>query len=191
MLVFIIMSCLSLDDNNGFDDVTLITVLTLDRQDRLPYLVKRWKHRIVMSIFLKESELPRTEQIVNIYKNEKRITFLLYIISEDYKSFYKSIFYDVKGPQYYNETMFPINLLRDLAIETIETTHYFISDIDVFSSVTLYDTIIRHKEVLKDPKAVFLLKSFKMSTKTINHKDCFEKGICQQMYSFVKYHCKI
>ena len=81
MLVFIIMSCLSLDDNNGFDDVTLITVLTLDRQDRLPYLVKRWKHRIVMSIFLKESELPRTEQIVNIYKNEKRITFLLYIIS--------------------------------------------------------------------------------------------------------------
>ena len=85
-----------------------------------------------------ESELHSVIELIQAYEHYRQITFLLYIIKDKSSIQGRSIFYDTKGPSYSNETTFPINLLRDLAIESIETTHFFVSDIDVFSSETLY-----------------------------------------------------
>ena len=57
----------------------------------------------------------------------------------------------------------------------------YVSDIDVFASDTLYESIMSHKELLYDPHTIFILKSFLMSQKSINHTDCFGKGDCKGM----------
>ena len=172
-----------LDNPNDFDDITLITILTLVRKDRLPYLMKRWKHRINMVIFVTENEIDELREVIDSYKSYKRITFILYIVKSRIGSRYQSIYYDEKKPVYRNNTIFPINVLRDLAIEFIDTTHYFVSDIDVYSSDTLYSTLQIHNQTLKDPKAVLLLKSFLMNEKEVDHKNCYEKGLCENMYA--------
>ena len=156
-------------------------ILSLNRQDRLPYLMKRWKHRIMMSIMIMESELHSTIDLIQAYEHYRQITFLLYIIKDQPSIQGRSIFYDTTGPSYSDETIFPINLLRDLAIESIETTHYFVSDIDVFSSETLYDSLMLHNKTLRDPKAVLLLKSFLMNEKKIDHEACYTEGQCTYM----------
>ena len=181
-LVGVVNDHLEIDSTKQFDDVTLITILTLNRQDRLPYLMKRWKHRIMMSIMIMESEIPNVIKLINDYKNYQRITYLLYIIKEKPSFQGRSIFFDSTGPTFSNETIFPINLLRDLAIESIETTHYFVSDIDVFTSETLYKSLMIHNETLHDPKAVLLLKLFLMNEAKIDHERCYKEGRCNYMY---------
>ena len=134
-----------------------------------------------MVIFVKENEIEELREVIETYRPYKRITFILYIVKNRTGLKYQSIYYDVKKTVYRNDTIFPINVLRDLAIEFIDTTHYFVSDIDVFSSDTLYSTLQIHNETLRDPKAVFLLKSFLMNEKKVNHKKCYEKGLCEDM----------
>ena len=41
-----------------------------------------------------------------------------------------------------NPDIFPINLLRNKAIEQVKTTHFWLSDMDVWPSMTTYDTIM-------------------------------------------------
>ena len=135
----------------------------------------------MMSIMIMESELHSVIDLIQAYEHYRQITFLLYIIKDQTSIQGRSIFYDTTGPSYSNETIFPINLLRDLAIESIETTHYFVSDIDVFSSETLYDSLMLHNETLRDPKAVLLLKLFLMDKKKIDHDSCFQEGQCTYM----------
>lgn len=144
--------------------------------------MKRWKHRINMAVFLQETDIPEVKQLISEYSSLHRIKFILYIVKDKVDTPYRSIFFDPVKPLYSNETIFPINVLRDLAIESIETTHYFVSDIDVFSSDTLYDTILFHKDLLRNPKTVFILKSFLMSQATIDHSDCFSTGNCSWMW---------
>lgn len=177
----IVRYCHIVDLDKDFDDVTLITILTLNRKDRLPYLMKRWKHRINMAIFLRERDIPEVKQLINDYSSYRRIKFILYIVKDEVDTPYRSIYFDPVKPLYSNETIFPINVLRDLAIESIETTHFYVSDIDVFASDTLYDTILLHKDLLRMPRTVFILKSFLMSERTINHTDCYKTGNCSWM----------
>ena len=134
-----------------------------------------------MVIFVKENEIKELREVIETYRPYKRITFILYIVKNRIGSKYQSIYYDVKKTVYRNDTIFPINVLRDLAIEFIDTTHYFVSDIDVFSSDTLYSTLQIHNETLRDPKAVILLQLFLMNDKKVNLKKCYEKGLCQDM----------
>ena len=136
-----------------------------------------------------ESELHSVIKVIQAYEHYRQITFLLYIIKDKTSIPGRSIFYDTTGPSYSKETTFPINLLRDLAIESIETTHFFVSDIDVFfvsdidvfSSETLYESLMLHQKTLHDPKAVLLLKSFLMNKNKIDHDSCFLEGQCTYM----------
>lgn len=176
------MILIYIDNNKGFDGVTLITVITIDRQNRLPYLLKRWKYDIVLAISVLESELAQVEALINSYIEYKQITFVIYVI-KTMNTPYKSILYDDSGPIYSNNAIFPINLLRDLSIESIDTTHYFICDIDAFPSKSLYDSIVLHKELLYDHKAVFVLKLFKVITRSKKlANQCRKYGLCNKMY---------
>ena len=42
-----------------------------------------------------------------------------------------------------NPDIFPINLLRNKAIEQVKTTHFWLSDMDVWPSMRTYDTIMK------------------------------------------------
>ena len=165
-------------------DFTLISVLSMNRIDRIPFLVQRWKNRISLAVLLTEKEIPQVEDFINNFSKTKQITFILYIIKELSNVPFRSIYYDTFGADHYNQTIFPINLLRDLAIESIDTSHYVITDIDAFPSQTLYTSLQKHSELLKNERVVILLKTFRMNDKVINMKKCYRRGVCLDMFCF-------
>ena len=82
-----------------------------------------------ISIQLKEEEFEETVKIVNaIHRKNIRITF--YIIKEKPKSNYHCKFISKKGIKIRYTTCFVFNELRDLAIESIQTTHFLLTDGD-------------------------------------------------------------
>ena len=165
-------------------DFTLISVLTMNRVDRIPFLLQRWKHRICLSIFLTEKEIHKVEGIIKNFSRTKQITFILYILKEFPNVPFKSIYYDSFGADHYNQSIFPINLLRDFAIESIDTSHYVITDIDAFPSQTLYSSLKEHYKLLKNEKVVILIKTFRMIPSEASRNKCLKKGDCLNMSTF-------
>ena len=116
------------------------------------------------------------------FSKTKQIIFILYILKELPNVPFRSIYYDTYGADHFNQTVFPINLLRDLAIESIDTSHFVITDIDAFPSKTLYSSLRAHTKLLTNEKAVVLIKTFRMNAEGINLRMCFKKGICLNMF---------
>ena len=92
-------------------------------------------------------------------------------------------------------TLYPMNLLRDLAIESIHTTHYMNIDADLFvssptvffcSSVdTIEQSIQTNLEVLQNEHNVLLFLTFQVAPNR-DITRCTSKGIgCKEMYILV------
>lgn len=79
--------------------------------------------------------------MIDYYSSFSRLKFVLYI--KDTFPSVKPFYRGRKGRRYF-DSIFPINFLRDLCIESITTTHYLYLDGDVFvSGMTLGDVLFR------------------------------------------------
>ena len=88
----------------------------------------------------------------------------------------------------YPEGFYPINTLRDLAIESISTTHLLVADMDVFPSMGLESSISEYAEVLRDHHNMIALTLFRYK----NHSSlsqCYSEGVCEELY-VMKYYAK-
>lgn len=103
--------------------------LSANRMNRLPLHLERWNESMSIALFLEESELPTISRIIT---NTKRtnIRFTLYIIKEIPNTNNRCSFVLQNKQRMMYPMCFPTNVLRDLAIETIRTTHYLILDGD-------------------------------------------------------------
>ena len=118
--------------------------------NRLPFLLNRWKGAISLSILVKESEIELLADRVLEYAGLGRIVFTVYVtktITSNTIPFYVQ----QNGTHLnYPNGFYPINTLRNLAIESISTTHLLIADTDVFPSMGLESSINEYAEVLSD-----------------------------------------
>ena len=88
----------------------------------------------------------------------------------------------------YPEGFYPINTLRDLAIESISTTHLLVADTDMFPSMGLESSINEYAEVLSDHHNMIALTLFRYN----NHSSlsrCYSEGVCEELY-VMKYYAK-
>ena len=88
----------------------------------------------------------------------------------------------------YPEGFYPINTLRDLAIESISTTHLLIADTDMFPSMGMESSINEYAEVLRDHHNMIALTLFRYK----NHSSlsrCYSEGVCEELY-VMKYYAK-
>ena len=76
-----------------------------------------------------------------------------------------------------------MNILRDMAIESIETTHYVAIDIDLFISSTLEDDIEKNRALLNDHHNILLIPLFEM-TNTRSVLYCMWSNKCLHVYGF-------
>lgn len=88
----------------------------------------------------------------------RSVVFNVYIPRETNTS--RSFFVDVKSKIGLNDNLYPINELRDLAIESIATTHYLLLDADVFPSNDLYHVIKFNHLLLENHSNCLLLEVF-------------------------------
>ena len=183
----------SVDKHNvGYDGVTVATQISfitslmlstrLDRMNRIPYLLQRWKQRISIAVFLDEKELSQLERLLMEYSFPKRIIFSFYIrktITSVNTPYYR------KGNviQYFNDGLYPMNILRDMAIESVTTTHYLLLDIDTFISSTLEESIERSRGFLNNHFNILVFQVFQYS-KSVNQTICRTTGECNYLYWF-------
>lgn len=154
----------------------------LNRIDRLPFILKRWKGPVSLCLVLTESEVDQLDSKLNPFMN-KGIVFTFYIAKEypdhQYHGYYIR---DVEKGIIYNYTtmIYPVNFARDLAQESVTTTHYLFIDGDFLVSESLYDNLYSFSSILEKPKTILYLPVFQVN-KTILI-DCRKKDTCESLY---------
>lgn len=133
-------------------------------------------------IVLSESDISNLNRLVDPFLN-RGITFTFYIAKEfpdnQYHSYY--VLDDKRGKfRNYNRVIYPMNIARDLAIESVTTTHYLFIDIDFFISDTLYDNLLSSSSLLSKQKSVFLLPIFQVKQEIII--GCRKNNTCESLY---------
>ena len=156
-------------------------ILRLSRADRLPYILQRWKGKISVSVLAKENELVSLAHTISTYMNSGRIVFSVYVtkaITESNIPFYVQ----PNGTHLeYPEGFYPINTMRDLAIESISTTHCLVADVDMFPSDGLESSIDQYAEELCDHRNMVIVPTFQYN-RNASMKQCFVRGNCDDLY---------
>ena len=121
-----------LDIHKEYTGVTLLTQISLSRVDRIPYHLARWKELKVIVIMLEKKELKKAWKTLVSFR-EPSLRFILYVVDPQYTP------YLIKRTnpwtvQYKSHPFYSFNLFRDIAIESITTTHFLMIDGDVFIS---------------------------------------------------------
>ena len=114
--------------NQNYTGVTMILPLSSSRLDRLSLHFDRWKSPMSIAIQLNEEELKDVATILTQIRRPN-IRFTLYIVRNTGQKM-RCKFVSMNGTKVFYETCFVVNILRNLAIETIRTTHFFIVDGD-------------------------------------------------------------
>ena len=122
------------------------------------------------------------------YAGLRRIVFTVYVVKTITSNTIP--FYVLADGTHLNypEGFYPINTLRDLAIESISTTHLLVADTDVFPSMGLESSINEYAEVLRDHHNMIALTLFRYK----NHSSlsqCYSEGVCEEL-CVIQHHSK-
>ena len=120
---------MELDIKTNFTGVTMTLPLSLNRMDRLYLHFDRWKGPMSIAVQVNEEELDKLFRIINAIKRNN-IRFTFYIVKKPIESDYRCTFKSYNNSNIYYESCYVINVLRNLAIETIRTSHFMIIDGD-------------------------------------------------------------
>ena len=136
----------------------------LNRVDRFPFLLARWRGPISSVMFVSEAEVEKACEFLFQHRN-RPIIFTLYIV---HNMGVNPFFYQGTRRVYFKQGLYPYNVLRNIGIESITTTHYLLVDIDVFPSANLYDSFLRQAALLRDPSNVVLFQLFQYTNAPAN-----------------------
>ena len=134
------------------------------------------------------TELPQVDEMINQYKSRSKLQIIIYIrkpfdpmdLSDNYFiNFLNGTI--ITQPQ--DKPIFPINLLRSLGINSIFTTHFMVTDIDLLPSETLYSHFFDiPKPILRDERSAILYPAFVMNKDIFD--SCRDGGECNISYYF-------
>jgi hypothetical protein len=78
---------------------------------------------------------------------------------------------------------YPVNLLRNLALAKVKTSHLIYIDVDFWTSENLYEILKLSPTIppalLKDPKLALVLPAFMLFRQCVDYKDCRKNNIPQ------------
>ena len=114
------------------------------------------------------------------YAGLRRIVFTVYVTKTITNN--NIPFYVQQNGVYlnYSDGFYPINTLRNLAIESISTTHLLITDMDMFPSMRMESSINEYAEVLRDHHNMIVLTSFQYK-KHPSLDRCYSEGVCDEL----------
>ena len=113
--------------------MTVVIQISLDRVNRIPFHLQRWNGPIIIVVFMSMKEIDTAWTLLSQYENPN-LEFILYVVDTTEVTPYFIESSDPFEVQYTNETFYPLNLLRDIGIESITTTHFMVVDGDLFLS---------------------------------------------------------
>lgn len=133
-------------DDRGSMDVTFVSQTSEDRVWMVEHLVKRWGGPISIGVYVV------TEKEIKLHR--KRLATI--------GGQPGSSIIEVRGRP---SDGYPINLLRNVALKAVRTSHFLLSDIDLWPSVDSYNEILAHGSRLKtDSHIALVLPAFEYAT---------------------------
>ena len=150
----------------------------LNRFERLPYIMDRWNASMSIAVFATEEEVKDVAFDMINYKSSQSIVYTIYVrkrISSSNTPYYLNR----EGVRFeYPDGVYPLNVLRNLAIESITTSHYMLIDADVFLSTTLLSSIQKNKNILHNHKNVMVIPLFEYQGTNYLQR-CVREGMCE------------
>lgn len=137
-------------------DFTVVTQSSEDRLWMLEYHCQRWPGPISVSVF---TELPVETVRDMIYcSNSSRLM--------------------VQTVSGYSEEEYPVNVLRNVALRAVKTSHVVYVDIDFWEATDLHASLLLHREFLmSSPKTALLMPAFQMFRQCDEWRDCRDDNI--------------
>jgi hypothetical protein len=77
----------------------------------------------------------------------------------------------------YSEEDYPVNVLRNVALKAVKTSHVVYVDVDFWESTNLADTLQLHRDTLLDTKAALVIPAFQINRQCAEWRDCREANI--------------
>jgi len=128
--------------SKGDNDVTMVTQLSVDRLHMLDALCKLWTGPLSISLYASDADLVHLEHLVSsspILRKYKKLA--LHIV--------------FKQGKYY-----PVNVLRNVALNASTTPYVFFSDIDFLPSANLYEYAREAVRVLGNNRSALIVPAF-------------------------------
>ena len=131
----------------------------------LPQILSRWPGRYVIVISTSRKKQQETIQMIGSIHIPDRVTTIVYTTTS---------------------SVFPINLLRNLGIRNIQTSHFMILDMDLMLSRNMYSELQRLPKWLKrSSRSVIMIPLFFLSRSRILQY-CAQLEDCLPLYhSFI------
>lgn len=107
------------------NDVTLVAQLSMDRLQMVEALCKHWEGPISLALYMSDSEVQQ---------------FLSYTLSSEILQSRKNVGYHIV---YKDGSFYPVNLLRNVALQQVNTPFVFLTDIDFLPMHGLYEYLKR------------------------------------------------
>lgn len=145
-------------------------------------MLKRWNGPMSLCLYLREIQMNKIDTILSPYM-KSNITWTFYVVKTVHSGTYATHVNSLKKNDVttFRNPIFPINLVRDLAIESIDTTHFLFADIDYFVSKTLRQNLDSYSHVLSKQNVMILLPTFAMRWSLLN--SCRQYGNCEKCHS--------
>lgn len=144
---------------------TLVTQLSNDRLWMIPYHCKRWgEHPISIAVFSNRQADDVKEQLVKEGCNAEYLN--VQTVSKTK--------YDPTGTEY------PVNILRNLALSAVKTTHVVYADVDFWPASNLHSILTEQnvkERMASDNKLATVIPAFQMNRRCKEWRDCRDKNI--------------
>lgn len=151
--------------NQSTVSFTLALQLSADRMWMLPHHCKRWGKNPISAVILSDNDATTMkERAVSAGCMEEYLTVKVVKKSK----------YDPKGTEY------PVNILRNLALSAVNTSHVVYADMDFWPASNLYSTLSHanvKERLLLDPHLATVIPAFQMERQCEKVKDCRDENI--------------
>jgi Glycosyl-transferase for dystroglycan len=147
-------------------DFTVATQLSLNRLWMLEHHCARWTHAISLAVYIGNDTTTTVESIAD------ELLHMGCGASSDLRALH------IQTLAGYSEEEYPVNVLRNMALAAVTTSHVVYVDIDFWESIDLYDTLHQHQSVLaSNPKLALVVPAFQLSRQCREWRDCRETNI--------------
>jgi hypothetical protein len=147
-------------------EFTLVSQLSWNRLWMMEHHCERWKQDMSIAIYIGNNETTTS----SIITKESILQELVAMGCRD----------DIRVTLVsgYSDQEYPVNVLRNRALDAVRTSHVVYLDVDFWPSVDLHDVLQLHVELLKtDPKQALVIPAFQLNRQCREWRDCRENNI--------------
>ncbi|KAM7454219.1 hypothetical protein BLSTO_05027 [Blastocystis sp. subtype 1] len=165
-------------------DISIISQTTKERLFYFNHMLKRWQGPISITI-IQKNESAEVERFIRQSHFPNRLRLALYTIgvSNNPDCVYHLVESQMKCiPQ----IVYPLNRLRNIAIENIVTSHFVVFDMDMWPAKMVYSTLLSlPQSYFENPYNVMIIPAFSLAESVLNPENCTGLRPCVKKSPFL------